>query len=186
MVGIFHYKLRNPRRLFLLSTLLVFAISSVLDYWGRNLETPSAPSGIVSFELAGDRNTSQNIRCDWHWEGQTQTATNSIWLDFLFIPAYVCSLLLAGLWASRQLAQRKMVGASAALFLARLQPLAGALDIMENAALLLLLGGHAEGALAFWAALWAFLKFLLVGLGLLMILWATFVRFALRIEESEP
>lgn len=186
MVEIFRFKIRRPQRAFFLSTLLVVVVGTVLDYWGKRLETPSAPSGIISFELAGDRETSQKIRCEWHWEGTTRTASNSIWLDFLFIPAYVCSLLLACLWASRQLARRKILGAATASTLAYLQPLAGVLDIMENIALLLLLGEHAEGALPFWAALWASLKFLLVGAGLLLVLWAVLVRYALRIEGTEP
>ena len=181
----FRFKIRNPWRVFLVFSLVVLVLGTILTVGGEPLRGPSAPSGIVSFELAGDEDLSREIRCEWHWKGETQTAINNIWLDFLFIPAYVMTLLIAGLWASRQLAHRKMMGAKAALLFARMQPVAGALDIMENIALLLLLNERMEGALAFWAAVWATLKFLLVSLGFLTVLWAGFVRYALRIERKE-
>lgn len=56
------------------------------------LQTASAPQGIVSFQLAATSDQAHAILRSWRSEGMSW-AKVSLWLDFLFIPAYMLALI---------------------------------------------------------------------------------------------
>ena len=68
------------------ASLLVFAGTSValllaLASLDASLRTPASPNGIVSFELAGDRETADRILTAWGAAGRARAA-RSLHLDF--------------------------------------------------------------------------------------------------------
>lgn len=72
----------------LLAAVLLIALLLV----NQPLQTGSAPQGIVSFQMAGTADQSHAILRSWRADGVVW-AKVSLWLDFLFIPAYVLALL---------------------------------------------------------------------------------------------
>lgn len=99
---------------FLAGTLILFAVFRVLD---TPLRTSAAPSGIVSFELAGTPSQAQAIIDSWHEmafllssvEGEPVPgfvsrayafAVFGLGIDFLFMPVYATALALGILLAS--------------------------------------------------------------------------------------
>ena len=96
--------------------------------------------GIVGFELAGFDGDSEEILAEWGSDGRG-AARLSLWLDFPFLAAYT------GFWA---LAARRLWPVAVA---------AGVFDALENACLLVVLGGS-FGAWPVLAAAFAAAKFL--------------------------
>jgi len=84
--------------MFLAGTLGLFAVFRVLD---TPLQTPAAPSGIVSFELAGTPFQAQTILDSWR--DQTGLAyafaAFGLGIDYLFMPVYATALALGILLA---------------------------------------------------------------------------------------
>lgn len=80
-----------PRNLL---TLLVTAVLLlvVLLVVNQPLRNTGAPQGIVSFQLAGTAEHARAIIQSWGAENLVW-AKASLWLDFLFIPAYLLALL---------------------------------------------------------------------------------------------
>ena len=98
---------------FLAGTLILFAVFRVLD---APLRTSAAPSGIVSFELAGTPSQAQAIIDSWHEmafllssvEGEPvpgfvsraySFAAFGLGIDYLFMPVYATALALGILLA---------------------------------------------------------------------------------------
>jgi len=96
---------------FLFLTLSLFAVFRVLD---QPLQTPAAPNGIVSFELAGSPLRAREITDEWKRSslllsavaGQTDPnivnipyafAAFGLGIDYLFMPAYSLTLALGTL-----------------------------------------------------------------------------------------
>ena len=80
-----------PKRLNL-SLLATAALLLVLLVVNQPLQTGSAPQGIVSFQMATTAEQSMAILRSWRQEGVTW-ARVSLWLDFLFVPVYLVSLI---------------------------------------------------------------------------------------------
>ncbi|MBI5353918.1 MAG: hypothetical protein HZB50_14850 [Chloroflexi bacterium] len=88
--------LRKPMFfVFLALTVLIFGIFRPLD---RPLRTDAAPIGIVSFELAGNPNTSQAIIDSWDAHAWLY-ASFGLGFDYLFMPVYALALSLGLLLA---------------------------------------------------------------------------------------
>ena len=161
---------------FLALTLILFAILRVLD---QPLHTDAAPSGIVSFELAGNPPTARAITDSWKQlslllsavAGQPNPdivnvayvlAAFGLGLDYLFMPLYALALALGTLLVSnRHGGWMKSLGTvfgygafAAALF-----------DAVENYALLQMLLGNIQSFYPALAAFCAILKFGLLGFG---------------------
>jgi len=83
---------------FLAGTLILFAIFRVLD---APLQTPAAPSGIVSFELAGSPGNAQAMVASWS-EYARLFAGFGLGFDFLFMPVYALALSLGILLATER------------------------------------------------------------------------------------
>ena len=164
---------------FLAGTLVLFAIFRVLD---TPLRTSAAPSGIVSFELAGTPFQAQAIIDSWYEmafllsavEGETvpgfvsrafSFAVFGLGIDYLFMPVYATALALGILLAAgRHKGWFGILGAwlgwgvyAAALF-----------DAVENYALArMLLLNQVWSPYPEIAALSASVKFVLLSLGLI-------------------
>lgn len=147
--------------LFAAATLAIGLQLSSLD---RGLRTPASPHGIISFELAATEARATRILDAWGSEGRA-LAARSLRLDFGFLAAYAPWLALLCAGASERLRTRRAPLAAAGVALAWGQLVAGALDGIENFALLRVLAADSPGAWPALAAACAWPKFVLVALG---------------------
>jgi len=144
------------------SMLLVGLVLSII---GAPLATDMAPAGIISYELAGDITTAQNILDSWD-EHARLTAALVQGIDFLFIPVYVATIGVGCGWAAYMIQRKRWPLSSLGTILAWAIIVAGIFDIIENIALIKMLLGHINTPLpqiAFWCAA---AKFVLIILGL--------------------
>jgi hypothetical protein len=155
--------LRKPLfYVFFALTLLIFGIFRGLD---EPLRTASAPSGIVSFELAQTVDVAQGIIDSWDSNARLFAAFG-LGLDYLFMPAYALALSLGLLltlngrtgWYYHLAAWMGWGVLVAALF-----------DVVENYALWVVLTGKVASPYPEVAALCATIKFALLIAGLLTI-----------------
>jgi hypothetical protein len=77
-------------------TLILFAVFTFLDAPLRN---PTAPNGIVSFELAGNIKPAAEVLGSWDSSAQLFAAFG-LGLDYLFMPVYALALSLGILLAA--------------------------------------------------------------------------------------
>lgn len=150
-------------------TLGTLLIGDRLGKLGRVLKTsgPPAPWGIISFEVAGSEAQAGAILVTWNRvPGGMASARRSLYLDYLFLCFYAS--LLAQLCYLAASAFKETKGwYRAGLWSMYGQWLAGALDAVENTALLAMLNRQqAIAPLPQLAFLAASLKFLLIFLGL--------------------
>ncbi|MGB7874468.1 MAG: hypothetical protein WBL25_08790 [Anaerolineales bacterium] len=92
---------------FLTATLILFAVFQVLD---APLRTPTAPNGILSFELAGTPEKAFQILVSWEAVNNDSPIANELrrklyaafglGLDYLFMPVYATTLALGILLAT--------------------------------------------------------------------------------------
>jgi hypothetical protein len=170
----FVQRLDTPRkRTFFLAlwTLSVIICLVALNIQGAPLQTPPSPMGIVSFQLAASLDNALNIRTTWAQSGVEQRAFSNILLDFLFICWYVPWLVWICWWAKRpsvpERPEDEFVQRTGKLF-AQLMILAGVLNAVGDICQLVMLKSAVIPLLCTWISLAAnFLKFLLLGLGLL-------------------
>lgn len=152
------------KRLFftlLILTLSLFAIFRILD---TPLQTDYAPSGIVSFELAGTPQNAAHIVLTWSAEAMLNAAFG-LGIDYLFMPVYAFALAFGTLLAAgRHAGWLKSLGAvagygafAAALF-----------DAVENYALFQVLLGAFDSSYPMLAAVCATVKFGLLAFGLVV------------------
>lgn len=152
------------KRLFftlLILTLSLFAIFRILD---TPLQTDYAPSGIVSFELAGTPQNAAHIVLTWPAEAMLNAAFG-LGIDYLFMPVYAFALAFGTLLAAgRHAGWLKSLGAvagygafAAALF-----------DAVENYALFQVLLGAFDSSYPMLAAVCATVKFGLLAFGLVV------------------
>lgn len=145
----------------LILTLSLFAVFRVLD---TPLQTDYAPSGIVSFELAGSPQNAAHIVLTWSEQAMLNAAFG-LGIDYLFMPVYAFALGFGTLLAAgrhggwlRSLGAVAGYGAfAAALF-----------DAVENYALFQVLLGAFDSSYPMLAAVSATVKFGLLAFGLLV------------------
>ena len=138
-------------------TIVIFGVFRIAEPF---LRTSAAPSGIVSFELAGSANKAQAIIDSWDTNARLYTSFG-LGFDYLFMPVYAFALSLGLLLASsnkiswyRPLAAWMGWGVFvAALF-----------DSVENYALWKVLIGGAFSPYPEIAAICATIKFSLLGI----------------------
>jgi len=133
------------------------------------LKTPAAPSGIISFQFAGDFAHAQQILSSWGAEVQVHAAL-SLGLDYLFLVVYALFISIACVHIANILKLRLPIMAAAGFFLAWAQFLAALLDAVENYALIRLLLGSQQKLYPSMAWGCALIKFTLVGMGLAYLL----------------
>lgn len=135
--------------------LLLWAMSPMEDRMQAN------GPGMVTFELSGGQGRADEILAEWGEDGR-DAARDQLWIDYGFMLAYGTFLGLAGA-AVRDLCRRRGLrrlagaGDTAAWF----GPLAAGFDALENACLLLTVGG-AGAAFPLLATIFAACKFALL------------------------
>lgn len=130
----------------LVLTLVVLAGLRALD---APLRTKLSPSGIVSFELAGELGLAQSMIQTWGQGGQVYAGL-SLGLDYLFMVAYAGCIGLACVLVAQSLLGRVEFLPALGALLAWAQLGAALLDAVENYALIqLLLGSQRQ----LWPAL---------------------------------
>jgi hypothetical protein len=117
--------------------------------------------GMVTFELTGGQDRADEILSEWGDDGR-DAARDQLWIDYGFMLAYGTFLGLAAaavrdLCRKRQLRRLAAIGAVATW----LGPLAAGFDAIENACLLLTVGG-AGAAFPLLATIFATCKFILL------------------------
>lgn len=150
---------------------LTLLLMILLNWAGLPLVTSAAPSGIVSFELAGSAGQAQAILDSWD-TGARLHAAFSLGLDYLFMPVYSTAIGLACLWAARRLRQVSWPLAVLGAWLAWGLWLAALLDATENVSLLASLFGSPAPPWPQLAGLCASLKFGLILAGMVYTFYA--------------
>lgn len=150
-----------PRRWLWLSLAATIVLEVILARLNRPLLTVAAPTGIISFELAQTLERSAAILASWD-EAARASARTSLLVDYLFMIAYPATLVLGCLTTAARWPRWGRVARA----LATGALVAGALDAVENAALLVQLaeGASAAAALVAWGC--AAVKFALVVLAI--------------------
>jgi hypothetical protein len=174
-------------RYVLIAVGIMMLSSQLLSAIGAPLITPAAPNGIVSFELAGSLPAAEAMIQSWSPEARMAAAL-SLGLDFIYIVIYTTALSLLCIVASTRLQRMGRFGASLGSIIAWGLLVAGALDAIENIALLRLLFGDLS---EFWvntAWLCASVKFSLIFLAMIYILFglvATATGFLFRTRDRK-
>jgi len=139
--------------------------------------------GMVPFELAGSAERSQEIRAEWGEDGR-DAARQQLWIDYAFMLAYGAFLVLAAA-ATRDLARsrgwRPLVTVGALAVPAG--GIAAGCDAIENACLLLTLGGAGSWA-PVTATLFAVAKFALLAISLAYLLAGLAMRLRGRLQPA--
>lgn len=135
--------------------------------------------GMVPFELTGGQDRADEILSEWGEDGQ-DAARESLWIDFGFLLAYGAFLTLA-LAAVRDLAEERGWRRLAAIggVVVSFGALGAAFDALENACLLLTLGG-AGAAFPLLATIFAACKFILLTAAIAYLLAGLAVRLRSR------
>lgn len=162
-------------------TYLVFtlAVMAALMWVGSPLTTEQAPYGIISYEFARTPETASRIISSWSSQARLSAAF-SLGLDYLFMPLYAITIAEACRWASMMLARQGWPLSSLGSWLAGGLWLAASLDAIENFSLTALLFGSEQ---LFWpllAFLSAFVKFLLIFIGMVYSFFGLVVRVVIR------
>ena len=160
-------RMRPPMKV---SIVVAVALFLVLMAINQPLKTGSAPQGIVSFQLAGTADQAYAIIRSWRANGLIWAKT-SLWVDFLFIVAYLAALLQLTRHFTRDrpgIRERKVARWVRALFVT-----AGLSDVAENIVLLNNLSPPTD-SMSMTATILALIKFtgLLLGVAGLVIIRA--------------
>ncbi len=140
-------------------TVICFAIFQGLD---TPMRTSAAPSGVVSFELAGSAPAAGAMVASWDPRARLNAAFG-LGFDFLFMPVYATALSAGVCLAAKR--RRGAKWSAVGLFLAWGAFGAILFDATENIALFAILGGNLgiNPQIAFWCASF---KFALIVAGL--------------------
>lgn len=147
-----------PLKLGALATLVLFLVLAGIN---QPLMTPFAPKGIVSLQLAANAEHTLAILASWGDHGLIW-AQASLWLDFLFVAAFVVTLILLTNYLLEDrpgVRERKMGHWVKAAFIG-----AGLSDITENALLLNNLSAPTD-TISMTASVCALIKFTCLILG---------------------
>jgi len=156
------------RVLWLLAVAVVVLFAVELFYDGRMQD--AGGHGIVAFEVAYTHGKAQGILTAWGAKGH-DAAVASLWFDFLYLTAYGLFLFLAvralrDALAARGFARLARPGGTIAV----LALVGAACDAVEDAFLLLQLGGRAQSIGPPLAGAFASVKFACTGLAVLYLL----------------
>jgi hypothetical protein len=142
----------------------------------RQITDDGAP-GIIAFEFVGSKHHAGEMLAEWDSHARDMVRL-SLWIDYGFMLAYGAFFTLAGL-ATRDFARARGLQALAAA--GRWAPwcAAGAavFDALENANLLLIVGGHGGSVTPPLATACASVKFLLIATAVGYVVWGLVARF---------
>ena len=165
---------------FILSVLAMVS----LQVTGAHLITEVSPSGILSFEFAGDLSTAQNMINSWGQRGLVYAGLN-LGLDYLFLFVYACAIGLGCVLVARSYLPGQRFLANLGILIAWAQLGAALLDCVENYALIQVLFGTENAAWPAVARWCAFPKFSIVGAGLIYVIAGTIVVVVLKVKKRD-
>lgn len=151
----------------------------VMAKTGAPLKTPATPLGILDLEFAYDSSKAAAVINAWMpvdaSPGIIPAAKTNTYFDFLFLFFYSFFLFLA----CRRIADHSGgLIQKAGNLIASGALLAGLFDIIENLGMLVTLGGHVSGTIAFLTTFFSVIKWILALAavlymlsGMLMLLW---------------
>jgi len=178
-----HLQSKILKKYFLILFILTILIMVIMNMVGSPLTTPSAPYGIVSFELAFSPARAQEMISSWSTDAQLRAAFIQ-GLDFLFPLVYSAALGLGCLLAANVLSARDKPFKGLGVILAWALVLAALCDYFENIALVVQLFGKVQSPYPEIAGVCAVIKFSLIlgaiGYILYGLLVRTFSRSTLR------
>jgi hypothetical protein len=169
----------DQKKGFIILLSLAILIMVVMNLIGAPLTTTSAPAGIVSFELAFSPSHAQEIISSWSPDSQLRAAFIQ-GLDFLFPLVYSAALGLGCILAGRVLFERRKPLANWGLILAWALIVAAACDYLENIALVTELFGKVISPYPEIAGFCAVLKFSVIIIAIVHILYGLVVRQTVR------
>ena len=155
-----------------------------LQVTGAHLITEVSPSGILSFEFAGDLSAARNMVNSWGQTGRVYAGLN-LGLDYLFLMAYAGAIGLGCVLVARSHSPKTTFSANLGILIAWAQLGAALLDGIENYALIRVLFGT---EMAVWpvVARWCALpKFAIVGAGLIYVMIGTVVVVVLKFKRRD-
>lgn len=155
----------SERVVFIGLTVATLVLMVLMNAIGAPLKNETAPSGIISYELAGNFQNAQQIIASWDGSARLHAAF-SLGLDFLFLVVYSSAIGLGCLLAGKALSRRKWPLVALSVPLAWGLWLAAFADAVENIALTLILFGNPAEWLAPLARWSAIIKFGLIFAGL--------------------
>jgi len=171
-------------RAFIFFFILSLSLMVSLQVTGAHLKTTVSPSGILSFEFAGELSAAQNMVNSWSQTGRVYAGLN-LGLDYLFLLVYAWAIGLGCVLVACSLSPRTTFLANLGILIAWAQLGAALLDCVENYALIQVLF---RTEVAVWpvVARWcAFPKFLIVGAGLTYVIIGTVVVVVLKVKKRD-
>jgi len=155
--------------------LLVFLIGTlvmmiVMSRTGAPLKTSATPNGILNLEFAYDTTRVNAIITAWSSTPGVDTidaAKKNTYLDFIFIFFYALFLYLASMKLNEKFGGKF---GKAGKWIGRGALLAGGLDVLENAGMLVSLSGHTSDPVVLFTVICAVLKWLLAVVAVLYVL----------------
>ncbi|MEO6540172.1 MAG: hypothetical protein ABIN74_04235 [Ferruginibacter sp.] len=146
------------------------AMIVVMAKTGATLKTPAAPMGILDLEFAYNSAKTTPILNSWAPAANTDNIaaakTNTFW-DFLFLFFYAGFLFLA---CKKIASALKGPVEKAGNLIAKAALLAGFLDIIENAGMLLTLSDRGSSTVAFCTTFFSVIKWVLALIAVLYVL----------------
>jgi len=169
-------------RILLMMALLLTAYNwYILKEIGTSLYNIHAPWGIVSFEFAGTLDQARDIMNSWNDNARID-AMFSLKVDFVFLFLYSTALALSCvLWLKTY--QQGTFLYNLGIGLAWGQWLAAIFDAVENYVLLQILSGTSLEIYPIIAFISASVKFLLVGLGVLYMIYSWLFMIYFKIKD---
>lgn len=153
-------------------TLLMIVVMAMT---GASLKTPDTPGGIIDLEFA--RNTTQVNEVLKAWTPTSsidniKAAKLNTWLDFIFLFFY--SFFLAAS-CNRMALALQGTGGRAGMLMAQAALLAGFLDILENAGMLISLNGTVSNNIAMLTWCFSLLKWAMVVMVIVYLLYGLII-----------
>jgi len=177
----------QPERPTLLSrkrSLIAFGIAMAAFYIAlfvldQRLKATGGPS-VLGLEFAGSEQRAAEIMSEWGDHGRN-LARLSLWIDFGFMLSYGTFFTLAAL-ATRDYARERSLRtlATVGVVTPSFAAAAALFDAAENITWLLVLGGHGGSFAPPFATTCASLKFSLITLAIIYVLWGLVSRFRRR------
>lgn len=169
----------SRKQLLIVTGIATVVLNVVLSIIDRKLQATGGP-GILPFEFVRSAQRASRYLAEWGDHGRDLAAL-SLWIDYAFMAAYGSFFALAG-FATRDYARargmRKLAGAGAVAPYCAIG--AALFDALENANLLLVLGGHGGDTTPLLATICASVKFLLITLAIAYVLWGLAARLLQR------
>lgn len=140
------------KKKWLISLVFLIVMILVMRYQGKSLVTPASPLGILDLEFARTAEKLQQLKLFWN----PQDLSINIYLDFLFIIAYVWFLAMVSTEISRRSGWERAGKWATSLAIA-----AGLFDVLENFLMIMIYQGRFDTSLLNLVFVLAVLKFAL-------------------------